>query len=344
MSLADIHNPKAAAELIANFRKRFSTKVCMAPMGDHEMPIVSAHTLSVESMLRKIAVDGHVYTFGQPKRISKDVFPIEVQRKGIRDVSVFNGFCSKHDRELFACLETESFRFTRQQLFMLAYRATARECYLKRKQAESLPTAEEYAAIHGITDTLRLSDEALVFQAASLRGAEEAEGLKSSLDTLLARQGWDRLVSHAILFPSTPTVLATAAFQPFFDMDGTQLQDFEDLEAEMSQVMLSVIPTETGGAAIFSWLDTANAAPRRFFESILRGRDKTSAVLHAILDNTENVAYAPVWYEQLTQDQQQYIFSRMINFELSVSYSGNKRPDDSAPILANWGEAIHAPF
>lgn len=324
----------------------------MAPMSDHEMPIVSAHTLSVESMLRKIAVDGHVYTFGQPKRIAKDTFPIEVQRKGIRDVSVFNGFCSKHDRELFACLETESFRFTRQQLFMLAYRATARECYLKRKQAESLPTAKEYAAIHGITDAVRLSDEALVFQAASLRGAEEAEGLKSSLDTLLTRQGWDRLVSHAILFPSTPTILfpstptilATAAFQPFFDMDGTQLQDFENLEAEMSQIMLSLIPTDIGGAAIFSWLDTANAAPRRFFESVLRGRDKTSAVLHAVLDNTENVAYSPAWYEQLTQDQQQYIFSRMINFELSITYSNNKRPDDSAPFLANWGEAICAPF
>jgi len=316
----------------------------MAPMSDHEMPIVSAHTLSVESMLRKIAVDGHVYTFGQPKRVAKDTFPIKVQRKGIRDVSVFNGFCSKHDRELFACLETESFRFTRHQLFMLAYRATARECYLKRKQAESLPTAEEYAAIHGITDAVRLSDEALVFQAASLRGAEEAEGLKSSLDKLLVQKGWDRLVSHAIMFPSTPTVLATAAFQPFFDMDGTQLQDFENLEAEMSQIMLSLIPTETGGAAIFSWLDTANAAPRQFFESVLRGRDKTSAVLHAVLDNTENVAYGPAWYEQLTQHQQQYIFSRMMNFELNVSYSDNKRPDETAPFLTNWGDAICVPF
>jgi len=344
MSLSDIHNPKAAAELIANFRKRFSTKVCMAPMSDHEMPIVSAHTLSVESMLRKIAVDGHVYTFGQAKRIAKDTFPIEVQRKGIRDVSVFNGFCSKHDRELFACLETEPFRFSRQQLFMLAYRAAARECYLKRKQAESLPTAEEYAAIHGIDGTLRFTDEVLIFQAASLRGAEEAEALKSTLDSLLVRQGWDRLVSHAILFPSTPTVLATAAFQPFFDMDGTQLQDFENLEAEMSQITFSLIPTETGGAAIFSWLDTANAAPRRFFESVLRGRDKTSAVLHAAIDNTENVAYAPVWYKQLTQDQKQYIFSRMINMELSVSYSDNKRPDDSAPMLADWGEATCVPF
>ena len=344
MSLSDVHNPKAAAELIERFRKRFSTKVCMAPLTDHEPPIVSAHTLSVEAMLRKIAEDGHVYALRQPKRIAKDTFPIEVQRKGVRDVSVFNGFCTKHDRELFSCLENEPFRFTRQQLFMLAYRASARECYLKRKQAESLPTAEDFAAIHGIEEKLQLGEAALIFQAASLRGAEEAETLKATLDGFLVQSAWDRVVTHAVLFPKTPSVLATAAFQPFFDMDGHQLQEFDNLEAEMSQIFLSLIPVDTGGAAVFSWLDTANSAPRRFYESVLRGRDKTSAVLHAVLDNTENVALAPAWYESLTQAQRDYVFSRMILFESSITYSEGQRPDDAAPALDNWREANVAPF
>lgn len=344
MSLSDVHNPKAAAELIERFRKRFSTKVCMAPLTDHEPPIVSAHTLSVEAMLRKIAVDGHVYAPGQPKRLAKDTFPIEVQRRGIRDVSVFNGFCSKHDRELFACLETEPFRFTRQQLFMLAYRAISRECYLKRKQAESLPTAAEYAAIHGIEGNVQLGEAAIIFQAASLRGAEEAEALKAAMDGFLVRGSWDRLVTHAVLFPKGPSILATAAFQPFFDMDGTQLQEFDNLDAEMSQIFISLIPVDTGSAAVFSWLDTTNAAPRQFFESVLRGRNTTSAVIHAILDNTENVAFAPTWYESLTQEQRDYVFSRIILFESSMTYSEGVRPDNSAPELDNWGPATVAPF
>ena len=229
MSLSDVHNPKAAAELIASFRKRFSSKVCMAPHVDHEGAVVSAHTLSVEAMLRHIAVDGHVYVAAQARQIAKDTFPIEMQRRGLRDVTVFNGFCQKHDRELFACLETERFRFRRQQCFMLAYRAVARECYLKRKQYESFPTPEEFGNIHGITQELTFSEATLAFQAASLTGAEDAESLKSSFDHHLIGQAWDRVVTKAILFPCLPSVLATCAFQPFVDMNGEQLQDFEDL-------------------------------------------------------------------------------------------------------------------
>lgn len=344
MSLSDIQNPKAAAELIDRFRKRFSSKICMAPDSDHEGSIVAAHTLSVEAMLRRIAVDSHVYVAAQAKRLAKDTFPIEIQRRGLRDVTVFNGFCQKHDRDLFACLEIEPFRFHRQQTFMLAYRAVARECYLKRKQYESLPTPQEYADMHGMKDELRYTEAALVFQAASLRGAEDVEALKAAFDQHLIGQAWDRVVTRAILFPNTPTVLATAAFQPFVDMNGQQLQDFEDLDAEMSQICMSVIPTETGGAAIFSWLDTSNSAPERFFESVAHVPDLTSSVVHAILDNTENFAINPAWYETLTEPDRQYLFSRIMLFEQTASYADRRRPDQSAPSLANWGQGVVATF
>jgi len=344
MSLSDIHNPKVAAELINRFRKRFSSKVCMAPHDDHDGSIVSAHTLSVEAMLRPIAVDSHVYVATHAKRIAKDTFPIEMQKRGLRDVTVFNGFCQKHDRELFECIETEPFRFHRQQTFMLAYRAVARECYLKRKQYESLPTPQEYADMHGINEELQYSEAALVFQASSLQGAEDAEKLKNSFDNHLINQAWDRLITRAILFSSTPSVLAAAAFQPFFDMNGKQLQNFESLDAEMSQICMSIIPTETGGAAIFSWLDSSNSAPEQFFESITQATDLTASVLHSIFDNTENFAINPTWYEALTENDRQYIFSRIMLFEQTASYADNCRPDQSAPKLANWGQGVISTF
>lgn len=344
MSLSDLHNPKAAADLIARFRKRFSTKVCLAPQTDHEMPIISAHTLSVGAMLRKISVDGHVYAPSPSKNIASDTFPFEVTRKGLRDVSVFNGFCSKHDRELFSCLENEPFRFSPKQLFMLSYRAAARECYLKRKQAESLPSPEEYAAVHGIEESLMLSEEASKFIEASIRGAEDIESLKSTLDNYLVSGDFNRLITKAILLPKQPSILASAVFQPFFDMDGNQLQEFDNLQAEMSQILISIIPVETGSAAIFSWLDTSNAAPRLFFESVLRGKCLTSAVLHAVLDNTENIAFSPSWYEALSDAKKDYLFSRIMTFESTLNYSGEARPDDTAPHLDHWGEPTVASF
>lgn len=344
MSLGDLHNPRAAAELIANFRKRFSTKVCMAPHADHSGSIVSAHTLSVGAVLRKLTTDSHVYAPSHKGNFAPDEHPIQIKRLGLRDVSIFNGFCEKHDVDLFSCLENEPFRLQRKQNFMLAYRAAVRECYLKRKQCESLPEPEQIRAIHGITEPLTYSEATLVFQAGSLRGAEEIEAFKSKLDSYLMQSTWDRLVTHAVLFQKTPSVAASFVFQPFHDMNGNQLQDYENLEAEMSQLAVSLIPLEQGGAAVFSWLDSANSAPRRFYESVIQSRDLTSAVIHAVLDNSENFAFAPHWYEQLPSETHDYLISRIALLEASITYSEQTRPETTAPFLDDWGIAKVAQF
>lgn len=337
MSLGGIHNPKVAADLIADFRRRFSSKVCMAPQTDHAGCVVSAHTMSLEAVLRKISENGHVYALNFSGRFSPDEPPIEIKRLGLRDVSVFNGFCAKHDASLFSCLENESFCFTRQQLFMLAYRAAARECYLKRKQCESLPTLEQIRTMHGITQQIAYTDEILIHQGASLRGAEECEALKAKLDCYLMSESWDRMITYAILFPNAPCLAACFVFQPFHDLDGTQLQDYENLEAEMSQLAITVMSLKQGAVAIFSWLDSANSAPRRFFESVLRSSNLTSAVIHSAIDNSENFALSPPWYESLSEIAKNYLLSRIGILEASITYLDKKRPENSAPFLADWG-------
>jgi hypothetical protein len=344
MSLGDLHNPKAAADLIADFRRRFSSKVCMAPHPDHDARIVSAHTMSVEAVLRKISKDGHVYAPNFRVKFSADVHPIEIKRQGLRDVSVFNGFCAKHDAVLFSCLENEPFKFDRRQIFMLAYRAAARECYLKRKQCESLPTLEQMKAIHGISGEISYTEEILIHQTASLRGAEECEQLKVKLDKHLISSSWDRMVTHAIFFEKAPCLTACFVFQPFHDFDGRQLQDYENLDAEMSQLAITVIPVGQGAAAIFSWLDTANSAPRRFFESVVNSPNRTSAVIHAVLDNSENFALSPNWYESLPDTTRNYLLSRMWLLEASIEYHYRQRPEVTAPLLADWGATQVAPF
>jgi hypothetical protein len=295
-------------------------------------------------MLRKIAVDSRVYAAASTKRIARDTFPIEIMKLGLRDVSVFNGFCQRHDAELFSCLENEPFRFTQKQNFMLAYRSIARECYLKRKQYESLPTPDEYAGIHGIEGSLQLSEEAMLFQASVLSGAEDVELLKSKLDSHLLQEAWHRLVTHVIIFPKPPTILATGAFQPFFDMNGNQLQDFEDLQAEMSQIFISLIPLEVGGAAMFSWLDTSNRAPELFFRSVAEYTNLTASAIHAVLDNIENFAFNPEWYEKLTQDKKDYIFSRVVNLGTTLTHFEKNQSDKSTPFLDDWGHGVVTQF
>lgn len=338
---ASAERRRAVGQQIARFNKLYQTKVCLAPHQNHEGPIVSAHTLSLEAFLRPISRDGRVYAMRG--NISGDhlKFPLNLELQGLRDVSVFNGFCRAHDRDLFACIETRAFEFGSEQLFMLAYRAVARESYYKRKQFESAPSLEQYAAMHSIQEEVQFSGQFENYLSEVLESASDIEALKSRLDEILIAKDWKRLVSRALIFPEPPTVVASFAVEPTVDLNGNRLQDLADRTVEISHVMVSIIPLKSGSAAIFSWLDTANNAPLRLFESLAHSGSPTLAVIHAALDLSENVALSPKWYESLKPATHKYIESRMLNFAQDEIYATHGNPLTRSPNLGDWGKPAY---
>nr|WP_272211907.1 hypothetical protein [Marinicella sp. W31]MDC2877797.1 hypothetical protein [Marinicella sp. W31] len=72
--------------------------------------MIKAHTVSRGPNLAKIAKRGHVlhYTASIPE-MKKNGGRLAVEKIGIKDASVFHGFCRKHDQELFSCVENEPF-------------------------------------------------------------------------------------------------------------------------------------------------------------------------------------------------------------------------------------------
>ena len=94
--------------------------------------IVKAHTVP-QASLSRIAIDGHVLSFlPNATNLEKYGAALPPQRRGIRLASTFTGFCAKHDDSVFAPLEKVPFTGTSEQCFLLAYRALARELYLKK--------------------------------------------------------------------------------------------------------------------------------------------------------------------------------------------------------------------
>ncbi len=308
MKFSDLTNPAAAAALIEEFRRRFSAKECFAPVGSCAGGIVAAHTLSVESMLRPISRDGHVYSIKSNLFDPAPTGPCSIGLLGINNTSTFNGFCAAHDKALFAPIEDQPFNCSNEQLFMHAYRAIAKENYLKRKQAEAFPLPDDIKEIHGLPKELevRLSDDAILAQAASLRGAEEIERTKQQMDKHLVAGDWRRIVTTVIPFSKRPTVVCNSIHAPDFDFEGNYLQEFEDWAADLSQLMVTITPTPAAGFAGFallSYLDTANPAPRRMVASLIARADITSSILWLVFYHAENFAISPVWYESLLIEQ-----------------------------------------
>lgn len=328
---------RAAGQKISEFNKLYQTKVCLAPHEDHEGPIVSAHTLSLEAFLRPISREGRVYAIQKNLTNDPKKFPLTLELQGLRDVSVFNGFCRTHDRELFSCIETRPFEFNQEQLFMLAYRAVVRESYFKRKQHESFPSLEQIAAMQGIKEEIQLTELAEKYLSAILEGAAEIENLKKKLDDLLIAKDWGLLVTRALIFPKPPVVVASFAVQPSVDMNGKRLQNMWDSTSELSHMMVSIIPLNTGSAAIFSWLDSANSAPSRFFDSIALSKAPTTAIIHTALDLSENIAVSPEWYESLKPLTREYVMSRVLNLAQDEIYATRGNPLRRSPDLGDWG-------
>ena len=119
----------------ATLQREMSRGECSAPpqwKHNCDARIVKAHTVP-QASLSRIAVNGHVLSF-LPNAASLEEYgpALPPQRRGIRLASTFTGFCAKHDDSVFAPLEKVPFTGTSEQCFLLAYRALARELYLKK--------------------------------------------------------------------------------------------------------------------------------------------------------------------------------------------------------------------
>lgn len=312
MEFSDINNPAAAARVIKDFQKRFSAKVCLSPLKGCKGGIISAHTLSVGAMLRPISRSGLVYAFSLDLYKREEGRPVKLELKGLRETSVFNGFCAAHDKLLFAPIEDNAFVCSPKQLFLYAYRAVAKESYLKRKQAEGFVSPEQVKEIHGISPDIKLqfSDIALLHQAASLRGAEEIERFKEKLDKILLAEDWRRLITTVIPFKDSPGLVCNFVYSPDFDFEGNYLQDFLDWHTDLDHLMVTILPSNSGGYVLLSYLDTANQSPRKVITSLLNQPDITSSLVWLIASHTENLAFGPDWFDGLPEEERKKIIDR----------------------------------
>ncbi len=316
MKISDLKNPAAAAKAINDFKRKYSAKTCLSPTkGDCAGGIVAAHTLSAQAMLRPISRDGHVYTVVANLFKRDGNSPIEFKLRGISDTSVFNGFCSFHDKQLFSPIEDKPFTCSPEQIFLYAFRAVAKESYLKRKQAESSLSLDDFREIHGIPKDHRIefSEEMILHKAASLRGAEEIERLKEKMDRYYCASDWRRLVTTVILFSKRPNLVCNSVFSPAFDFRGNYLQEYGDWEQDLDFIMITVAPYATGGFALLSYLDTSKSASRTLIDSLIKRPNLTTSVIWLVLGQVENFALSPDWYESLSNGTRNKLMAHFLS-------------------------------
>ncbi|BAW95360.1 hypothetical protein NIES970_02650 [[Synechococcus] sp. NIES-970] len=116
-----------------NFLKRISRiKECFCKNKNCSSQIINAHSIQNNKILREIAVNGKVISI-VPTEVDNQ-FATKTKKIGRKVATVSTNFCGYHDTEFFLPIESKDYqKNNRQQEFLFAYRALAKEYHAKRE-------------------------------------------------------------------------------------------------------------------------------------------------------------------------------------------------------------------
>lgn len=282
------------AETIKKFRGTFANGGCFI-CGS---PAIRSHTLSKSTYLQHIAEGDHVlsWSMGWWTTDPEDFF--QLKPIGINEASTFPGFCADHDSALFRPLDFVPFQATREQLFLQAFRAHAREVHCKKSQIEMIPDPELIAKLGGLEnpESYVSSPQYDLQNYAADLGLRDTLFHHRRLDALRAVSDHSRLEHCVITLEAVESVIACAgSFYPEILPNGTELQDFSDEEANLETIHFSILPNGTGAYVVFSFLDTESASPRALVNAILSHSRAADLIAWMAFTYVENTFLRPSW-------------------------------------------------
>lgn len=238
-----------------------------------------------------------------------------LHRRGWRQSSTFEAFCDRHDRDVFAPLETVPFSGTVEQTFLIAYRATCWELYQKTRALRAGPVLRRQIDRGMIDQLQRHVQRSLGVQDAGFsKGLRELEAVKQKMDaTLLARDfvGYESL---QLLLDGPLGIASTGAITPNHTLDGVSLQTLLDDLRPMQWLAFGVDLREAAPCAAFVWR-RGDRAPKLYLDAMLAlAPDVRASVLaQFFFAHCENTYFSEAWWDALPSPIQAHFRELMQN-------------------------------
>lgn len=324
--------------------KQAEKKFCLHPsagLASCKGNIIRAHSIQRSGGLTQIAVDGHVYMLDSHlSSIIKNNGSLSHKLIGVRDATTFTGFCQYHDNETFKPIENTPFIPSQQSAFLLAYRAICRELYAKKFQYELIGTLEK--GDKGLSPEMQQAFQEYIktYKEGVKAGLDDINHYKTLSDGLLLAGDFSDVSYYAVLFDTVPDFMCSSAILLEMDFKGNQLQTLEDFSKtnnRLKQITFSLIGTDSGGAAIFSWLGE-NPLGIRFIDSLdsFSDADLPHAICRFSFEFFENVAISPKWWDDLAAKDKQILESRTQSGLDPASQRSPKCLTDDGLRVVNW--------
>jgi len=233
--------------------------------------------------------------------MNKNGGKLTIDKIGIKNASIFYGFCSKHDRELFSCIENEPFTGRPDQCLAIAYRTMSRELYGKDASAHLRDTLRSADKGWPIIDQYFFQFALEQIEQGNEFARRETRHTQIKLGTLISEDNFDGLKSIVFEFSEIIPFMFAGAWSPFTDLYGVELQKGYTDEI-LEQVIVSSSATTTGTMVCVSWLTSVNAPGKAIAEQInnLPVGQQSSAIIQMMTKHIENIFFDPEWHRNLS--------------------------------------------
>jgi SEC-C motif len=331
--------PESKWEILRKVRKLHQAEYCSHPSASPTTcagGIIRAHSLQRSGALSAIAVNGHVYGLDPFAEPSVDGQPRYI-RIGLRRASTFTGFCEFHDAQLFRPIELEPFRATKEQLFLLAYRALSKEVYAKRFAIRMVPILRKGDVGRGSLEQVGLQQYLYIREQVLRYSLRDLESSFSDYQAAYLSGDYDRFSAYVIFSDREPDFAVSGGIHPEFDFHGASLQDLSS-PGVLDFAAYSVLPLQSGGAMALIW-DSESATSSQKLASSLHKLDVSGvpdALVRFSYEHFENCFASPIWWEGLQEAQRKNLLQRIA---LSASSEAIRMPDclkDDGLRTARW--------
>lgn len=269
--------------------------------------IIGAHSIQKSGQLKAILEDGHV-THIDPRigSIVKNEGALSATTVSWNKVSTFNGFCQKHDNELFEPIDNSPLKPTKEQVILYAYRCLCREYFVK-KNALSLT---EKCIKDGSIPRKMLEPFNIGFK----HGFTSLTFHKGKFDNSISTKRYDDIVFVCYESKSKWQTQFSGVLYPDFDFLGGKLQNIGNLNATLNLLTFFTAPTKDGWAFVFAWHKSSDVTCQRLLSSLSviveNGALLEDAIFRFSLSCCENHAFRTSWWIKLSEMQKKVILKR----------------------------------
>lgn len=288
-----------------------SKKICSVPESmkfECSKKIIKAHSVSKSSSLKAIAVDGHVYTTFKTNHdfsVSKRVRPKKV---GINQASVFTGFCSTHDKHIFAPIEDNAFDKSAYHCFLVAYRSLCRELFVKESAANTFSFAQKLDKGKSLNEQVMIQQMAKYYGSNNDLTMGDLQYLKQKLDHMFTTGVFDDLHHLVVELKLPPRVMTSAVLGYTVGFDGKLLQIISNDPKDIPDyVFINSFSSENRGYIVLSWLKEHSISNLKFVNQLLQTGSMSNSLSIFTFAMVENIYISPEWWESLNEAEQEKI-------------------------------------